>query len=80
MYACAAAAGGENGRNRVMNGSAWRIETLLQSPFTMGRQVFVQQQRASSASDLNLVVRFQGRQLRYLESNACTEYEDESDV
>ena len=33
-----------------------------------------------SASDLNSVVRFKGRQLRYLDGNACTEYEEESDV
>jgi hypothetical protein len=37
-------------------------------------------ERIQCASDLNSVVRFQGRQLRYLDGNACTEYEDESDV
>ena len=33
-----------------------------------------------SASGLNSVVRFNGRQLRNLNGNAWTEYEDESDV
>jgi len=32
-----------------------------------------------SASDLNSIV-INGRQLRYLDGNACTEYEEESDV
>jgi hypothetical protein len=35
--------------------------------------------RILSASDLNSIV-INGRQLRYLDGNACTEYEEDSDV
>jgi hypothetical protein len=64
---------GENGLNCVE-------QILLAVTRYRGSAGSIQQQRAPGASDLNSVVRFNGRQLRYQNANACTEYEDESHV
>ena len=45
-----------------------------------GQQVFVQPRRASKRVRSEFNCEINGRQLRYLDGNACTEYEEESDV
>jgi hypothetical protein len=52
----------------------------LQSPYLWGQRVFVQQQRGSKRVRSEFNCQSKGRQLRYLDGNACTEYEDESHV
>ena len=78
---CASGGLGENGESRVRDGCDARgTRACLQSPWLRGQQVFVQQQRASKRVRSEFSCQSKGRQLRYLDGNACTEYEDESHV
>jgi hypothetical protein len=78
---CASAGLGENGVSRVKDGCSRRnTKADLPSPYSPGQRVFVQQRRASKRVRSEFNCQIKGRQLRYLDGNACTEYEDESHV
>jgi hypothetical protein len=78
---CASAGLGENGVSRVKDGySRQMYKDCLLSPYLRGQRVFVQSRRASKRVRSEFNCQINGRQLRYLDGNACTEYEDESHV
>jgi len=78
---CASAGLGENGVSRVKR---WLqppdVQSLLAVAIPTGQRFFVQSRRASKRVRSEFNCQCKGRQLRYLDGNACTEYEDESDV
>jgi hypothetical protein len=63
-----------------MAAAARCTKACLLSPYLWGQRVFVQQRRASKRVRSEFNCQSYGRQLRYLDGNACTEYEDESHV
>jgi hypothetical protein len=73
---------GENGISRVMDGlRQQRSKSLLAvTRYNVTASSLLSSRAHPSASGLNSVVRFNGRQLRYVNGNAWTEYEEESAV
>jgi hypothetical protein len=78
---CASAGLGENGVSCVRDGcNRWMDKGPHAVPYLWGQRLCVQQRRASKRVRSEFNCQINGRQLRHLDGNACTEYEDESPV